>query len=37
MQEEVDTMIIQQVADVRPRKVLIVADDTRVFVLLIHF
>ena len=29
--EEVDTMVIQQVADVRSKKVLAVADDTDVF------
>ena len=37
MQEEADTMIVQQVADVKPPKALIVADDTDVFVLLLHF
>ena len=36
MQEEADTMIVQQVADVKPTKALIVADDTDIFVLL-HF
>ena len=36
MQEEADTMIVQQVADVKPKKALI-ADDTDVFVLLLHF
>ena len=37
MQEEADTMIVQQVADVKPKKALAVADDTDVFVLLLHF
>ena len=37
MQEEADTMIVQQVADVKPKKALVVADDTDVFVLLLHF
>ena len=36
MQEEPDTMIVQQVADVKPKKAL-VADDTDVFVLLLRF
>ena len=36
MQEEADTMIVQQVADVKPPKALVVADDTDVFVLLLH-
>ena len=30
MQEEADTMIVQQVADVKPKKALVVADDTDV-------
>ena len=30
-------MIVQQVADVKPKKTLVVADDTDVFVLLHHF
>ena len=37
MQEEADTMIVQQVADVNPKKALVVADDTDVCVLLLHF
>ena len=37
MQEEADTMTVQQVADVKPKKALLVADDTDVFVLLLHF
>ena len=37
IEEEADTMIIQQVADVRPPKALIVVDDTDVFVLFLHF
>ena len=37
MQEEADTMIVQQVADVKPKKAFVVADDTDVFVLLLHF
>ena len=36
MQKEADTMIVQQVTDVKPKKAL-VADDTDVFVLLLHF
>ncbi len=36
-QEEADTMIVQQVADVKANKVLVVADDTDIFVLLLHF
>ena len=35
--EEADTMIIQQVAFVGAAQVLVVADDTDVFVLLCHF
>ena len=31
MQEEADTIIVQQVADVKPKKALVVADDTDVF------
>ena len=30
-------MIVQQIADVKPQKALVVADDTDVFVLLLHF
>ena len=37
MQEKADTMIVQQVADVKPKKALVVADDTDVFALLLHF
>ena len=37
IQEEANTMIVQQVADVKPKKVLVVAHDTDVFVLLLHF
>ena len=37
MQEEADTMILQQVEDVKPKKALVVADDTDVFVLLLRF
>ena len=37
MHKEADTMIVQQVADVKPKKALVVADDTDVFVLLLHF
>ena len=38
-QEEADTMIVQQVAEVKAKKVLVVADDTdiAVLVLLLHF
>ena len=36
-QEEADTMIVKQVAEVRPKKALVVADDTDIFVLLLHF
>ena len=35
--EEADTMIIQQVASVGAAHILVVADDTDVFVLLCHF
>ena len=37
MHEEADTMLIQQVASVGAANVLVVADDTDVFVLLCHF
>ena len=37
MQEEADTMIVQHLADVKPKNALVVADDTDVFVLLLHF
>ena len=37
MQEEADTMIVQQVTDVKPKKALVVADNTDVFVKLLHF
>ena len=36
-QEEADTLIIQQAASVPSQKSLVVADDTDVFVLLLHF
>ena len=36
-QEEADTMIVQQVAEVKAKKVLVVADDTDIVVLLLHF
>ena len=36
-QEEADTIIVQQVAKVNANKVLVVADDTDIFVLLLHF
>ena len=36
-QEEADTMIVQQVAEVKAKKVLVVADDTDTVVLLLHF
>ncbi|KAJ8375438.1 hypothetical protein SKAU_G00060180 [Synaphobranchus kaupii] len=36
-EEEADTMIVQQVAEVKTKKVLVVADDTDIFVLLLHF
>ena len=35
-QEEADTIIVQQVADVQADRVLVVADDTDIFVLLLH-
>ena len=37
IEEEADTTIVQQVADVRPTKALIIVDDTNVFVLFLHF
>ena len=37
VEEEAHTMIVQQVVDVKPKKALIVADDTDIFVLLFHF
>ena len=36
-QEGADTMIVQQVAEVKAKKVLVVADDTDIVVLLLHF
>jgi len=36
-QEEGDTIIVQQIASVKPNKALVVADDTDIFVLLLHF
>ena len=36
-QEEADIMIVQQVAEVKATKVLVVADDTDIVVLLLHF
>ena len=36
MQEEADTMIVQQVEETKVKKVLVVADDTDIFVLLLH-
>ena len=36
-QEEADTLIVQQVASVQATKALVVADDTDIFVLLLHF
>ena len=36
-QEEADAMIVQQVEEVKAEKVLVVADDTDTFVLLLHF
>ena len=35
-QEEADILIVQQVAEVKAKKVLVVADDTGIFVLLVH-
>ena len=35
-QEEADTMIVQQVAEVKAKQVLVVADDTDIFILLLH-
>ena len=36
-QEEADTILVQQVASVKPDSALVVADDTDVFILLLHF
>lgn len=36
-QEEADTIIVQQVVEAKAKKVLVVADDTDIFVLLLHF
>ena len=36
-QEEADTMIVQQVAEVKAKNVLVVADDTDIVVLMFHF
>ena len=36
-QEEADTMIVQQVAEVKAKQVLVVADGTDIFVLLLKF
>ena len=36
-QEESDTIIVQQVADVQAARVLMVADDADNFVILLHF
>ena len=36
-QEEADTMIVQQVAEVKAKHVLVVADDTDIVVILLHF
>ena len=36
-QEEADTMVVQQVEEVKAKKVLVVADDTDIFVILLHF
>ena len=35
-QEEADTMIVQQVAEVKAKNVLVDVDDTDIFVLLLH-
>ena len=35
--QEADTMIVQQVAEVKAKKVLVVADDTYIVVLLLYF
>ena len=36
-QEEADTILVQQIASVQPESALVVADDTDVFILLLHF
>ena len=36
-QEEADTMVVQQVEEVKAKKVLVVADGTDIFVILLHF
>ena len=36
-QEETDAMVVQQVEEMKANKVLVVADDTDIFVLLLHF
>ena len=36
-QEEADTMVVQQVEEVKAKKVLVVANDTDIFVILLHF
>ena len=36
-QEEADVMVVHQVEEVKANKVLVVADDTDIFVLLLHF
>ena len=36
-EEEADTMIVQQVAEVKAKNLLVVADDTDIVVLLFHF
>ena len=36
-QQEADTMVVQQVEEMKANKVLVVADDTDIFVLLLHF
>ena len=36
-QEETDTVIVQQVAFFQPERALVVADDTDVYLLLMHF
>ena len=36
-QEEANTMVVQQVEEVKAKKVLVVADDTDIFVILLHF
>ena len=35
-QEEADAMVVQQVGEVKAKKVLVGADDTDIFVLLLH-